>query len=117
MTDTTFYTCAVERVNGSDALRPYADVILYDWPEGDEHWRWVNAATEAALIDWAEAVRQSGTETLTLTEAAERLGVDTSTLRRRFEQGQYDAHKSGGTWLVEWPMKGPPKPKPRKPVE
>jgi len=53
----TFHDYAVERVNGSAALRPYADVILYDWPEADEHWRWVNAATEQALIDWAETIR------------------------------------------------------------
>lgn len=54
----TFYDYALERVNGSDALRPYAAIIL-GRPQGDNsHWRWVNAATEEALVDWARGVER-----------------------------------------------------------
>jgi len=53
-------------------------------------------------------------EIISITEAAERLGVNASTLRRRCEQGQMpNARKSRGTWLVEWPLVNPPKPRPR----
>lgn len=54
------------------------------------------------------------TETITITEAAKRLGLDPSGLRRRCEQGELPARKSGGTWLVEWPLADIPKAKPRK---
>ena len=28
---------------------------LADWPEGDEHWRWLLTATEQEIRDWAAA--------------------------------------------------------------
>ena len=49
-------TEAQERVENSDALRPYQDVIMYDWPEGDEHWEWVVTATITEIVDWAATV-------------------------------------------------------------
>ncbi len=53
-------------------------------------------------------------EIITITEAAARLGIDASALRRRCEQGRLPgARRSGGTWLVEWPLVNPPKPRPR----
>jgi len=48
---------AHERVENSDALRPYQDVIMYDWPEGGEHWEWVVKATIAEIVDWAATVK------------------------------------------------------------
>ena len=53
------------------------------------------------------------TETITIMEAARRLGVETSTLRKRCQTGRMVAHKSGGTWLVEWPLVTPPLPRSR----
>ena len=53
------------------------------------------------------------TETITISEAARRLGVEPSTLRKRCRTGRTVAHKSGGTWLIEWPLVTPPLPRPR----
>jgi len=56
MTDLTEYGKAERRVNETPALGPYRDVILYDWPEGDEHWQWVQTAPVAEIVDWAETI-------------------------------------------------------------
>lgn len=52
---TTPYDKAAARVDASPALAAHRDFIMADWPEGDEHWRWVATATEREIIDWAEA--------------------------------------------------------------
>jgi len=44
------------RVNGSEDLLEYGDVILYDWAEGDEHWEWVLSADEGEILEWARRV-------------------------------------------------------------
>jgi len=49
-------TEAQERVENSDALRPYQDVIMYDWPEGEGHWEWVVRAPITEIVDWAATV-------------------------------------------------------------
>jgi hypothetical protein len=41
------------RVNRTPELERYRDVILYDWPNGDEHWDWVRTASDDELVEWA----------------------------------------------------------------
>ncbi len=43
------------RVEDSPKLTVHVDFILADWPEGDEHWRWVITAPEKDILDWVEA--------------------------------------------------------------
>lgn len=46
---------AERRVDQSDKLSPHKNFIMADWPEGDEHWKWVAEATVEEIVDWAEA--------------------------------------------------------------
>jgi len=48
---------AERRVNASPKLSQYRDTIMYDWPEGNEHWRWVINAPVTEIVDWAESVK------------------------------------------------------------
>lgn len=52
----TLYQRAAERVRNTPELEPHADTILYEWPEGDEHWQWVIDAPVAEIVRWAESV-------------------------------------------------------------
>lgn len=54
------YDQARERVENSLALVEYADIILYDWPEGDEHWQWVIDTEEGEILSWAQHLVRSG---------------------------------------------------------
>jgi hypothetical protein len=47
---------AEQRVTNSPKLQPHRGTIMYDWPEGNAHWRWVLTARIAEIIDWAETV-------------------------------------------------------------
>ena len=49
---------AERRVNNSPRLSLYHDAIMYDWPEGNAHWRWILTARIAEIIDWAETVER-----------------------------------------------------------
>lgn len=46
------------RVNHSPQLSKHASTILYDWPQGDEHWKWVATARVSEIVDWAETVEK-----------------------------------------------------------
>jgi hypothetical protein len=50
------YEQAVARIDATPELEPYRDTILYDWPEGDEHYDWAATCDLAELVSWAEAV-------------------------------------------------------------
>lgn len=50
---------AEQRVNNSPKLMPYHDTIMYDWPEGNEHWRWVLTAHVEEISDWAKTAEHS----------------------------------------------------------
>jgi hypothetical protein len=52
---TDLYEQVERRIDDSPALEPYREVILYDWPEGEEHLRWVLTAPEAESVSWAAA--------------------------------------------------------------
>jgi hypothetical protein len=58
-TQPSVYEKARDRVMYHDMLEPYADTILYDWPEGDEHWEWVYTVPASEIVDWAETVGNS----------------------------------------------------------
>jgi len=47
---------AERRVNNSPKLVSYHDTIMYDWPEGNAHWRWILTARISEIVDWAETV-------------------------------------------------------------
>lgn len=51
------YETAKARVDGSETLGQYSDIILADWNEGDEHLEWVATADESEIVDWAAGIR------------------------------------------------------------
>ncbi|NDC64553.1 MAG: hypothetical protein EBZ59_11345 [Planctomycetia bacterium] len=51
------YFEARARVERNEQLSPYAETILADYPEGDEHLRWVIDADADEILAWAEAAR------------------------------------------------------------
>jgi hypothetical protein len=53
------YTNALDRVERSDVLKPYKDIIMHDWSEGDDHLRWVIEEDEKDIEYWAKCIRNS----------------------------------------------------------
>jgi hypothetical protein len=51
----TLFEQAKEKVENSPVLSEDADFILADWPEGEEHLRWVVEADESEILEWVEA--------------------------------------------------------------
>ena len=49
------YCEARRRVEADEQLTPYAETILADYPEGDEHWQWVIDAPTDEIVAWANA--------------------------------------------------------------
>jgi hypothetical protein len=49
---------AEKRVDASQKLLPHKSIIMHDWPEGDEHWRWVKTAPISEIVSWAETVSE-----------------------------------------------------------
>lgn len=56
------YQELLDYLDKTPELEPYRDIILYDWTEGEEHWRWVVTAPVSEVIDWAEVVRRGEEE-------------------------------------------------------
>jgi hypothetical protein len=54
MTSQDLFRQAQERVLASPQLKPYAEVLLADWPEAETHWQWVLTASEDELVAWAQ---------------------------------------------------------------
>lgn len=50
------YKAAESRVDGSEVLSGYRDILLGDWPEGESHYRWVANAEESELLSWSRCV-------------------------------------------------------------
>lgn len=49
---------AENRVIASRPLSPYHDLLIgRDWPNHDEHWKWVATASIEDLIAWAKNIR------------------------------------------------------------
>jgi hypothetical protein len=55
MTTQELYEQARERVQHTPELAPHEEFILADWPEGDDHWRWVIDAPVEEIASWVEA--------------------------------------------------------------
>ena len=53
---------ARRRVEAEPELEAHRDTILYDWPEGEEHWEWVCAAPVSEIVEWAEVVEKGAQE-------------------------------------------------------
>lgn len=49
------YEAARSRVANDEQLAPFAEFILADWPEGEDHWEWVATAPIAEIIEWVAA--------------------------------------------------------------
>jgi hypothetical protein len=47
------------RVRTSDALRPYAEIILAAARGNEADWQWVATASEPEILRWAEELRDS----------------------------------------------------------
>jgi hypothetical protein len=50
-----WFNLAAARVDGSMLLRVHRDFILADWPDGNDHLRWVAFAPLDEILKWAEA--------------------------------------------------------------
>lgn len=61
-TRTDLFAKAWRRVQKSPRLFPYADIILQDWPEGDDHWRWVIRGRVSEIEEWARDCQDEGEE-------------------------------------------------------
>jgi len=57
--EASHYDLAKMRIDDTPELEPYRDVILYDWPEGAEHWAWVATAPLATILDWCKGIREN----------------------------------------------------------
>jgi hypothetical protein len=64
--DQAQYEQAEKRINETPELEQYRDIILYDWPEGEQHWTWIAQAKIQEIVDWCESIRQD--EALTTLE-------------------------------------------------
>ena len=53
---------AQDRVQNTVRLSPYYSIIFYDWPEGDEHLKWVATAPCGEIVEWAEQIRKAEQE-------------------------------------------------------
>jgi hypothetical protein len=51
----SLYDRAAARVDNDPRLSPHREFILADWPEGDEHWAWVIAASTEEILSWVDA--------------------------------------------------------------
>lgn len=45
---------AKTRVENEAELKKYADVIFYDWPNWEEHLKWVCNAPVVEIVEWAK---------------------------------------------------------------
>ncbi len=48
---------AKARFSTTPQLAQYETVIFADWPEGDEHWRWIASAPVAEIVAWAKLIK------------------------------------------------------------
>ena len=47
---------AKARYSTTPQLAAYESIIFADWPEGDEHWRWIASAPVAEIVAWAKTI-------------------------------------------------------------
>lgn len=56
---TGYEQAARERVRNSSRLAEHEETLFYDWPNWDEHLRWVATADEKEILDWIRTVEQA----------------------------------------------------------
>lgn len=61
---------ARKRVHANPRLRKHERVIFDDWPNWDQHLRWIKNGTVAEIIAWAEAIEQGEREQMEAREPA-----------------------------------------------
>ena len=54
-TSVLLYEKARDRVMAVPELAKFHDFIFADWPEGNDHFRWLLQATDDEILSWAEA--------------------------------------------------------------
>lgn len=47
---------AQRRIDETSELQPYERAIMYEWPEGDEHYEWAATAPVDEIIEWAKMI-------------------------------------------------------------
>lgn len=52
-----WYARASLRVEFSPELSKYSEIIMQDFPEGQEHWEWVALAGIDEIINWAKIIK------------------------------------------------------------
>lgn len=57
-TATDLYARAWRRVQKSPRLCKYAEIILADWPQGDDHLRWVIRGRVGEIEAWAQQIKE-----------------------------------------------------------
>lgn len=57
-----WYKEAERRVWVTPELKAHETTIFYDWPEGDEHWKWIATAPVKEIVNWAETVEAAAIE-------------------------------------------------------
>ncbi len=63
MGERNYGTEATVRVDNSEALSAYRDLIIGDgFSEDDKHFEWVANAPEEELLDWAQNIRKEQEE-------------------------------------------------------
>ena len=56
--ETNWCERAENRVNRSPELSKYRDIIFYDWPEGENHLKWITTAKVSEIVDWADRIKK-----------------------------------------------------------
>jgi hypothetical protein len=57
-TRSDLYARARRRVQKSPRLRRYESILLADWPEGDDHLRWVIRGRISEIESWAKKIKE-----------------------------------------------------------
>lgn len=50
------YDEMVTRIDNTPELEPYREVLVYDWPNEQEHIDWVCTAPVAEIVAWAREI-------------------------------------------------------------
>jgi hypothetical protein len=60
--DYDLYQMACRRVERSPRLSKYEALIFADWPEGDDHLRWVISGSVGEIEEWAKRIKEDSDE-------------------------------------------------------
>lgn len=57
-----WYSRAALRTEFSPELSKYSEIIMQDFPEGQEHWQWVAQADIGEIVSWAKIIKRQTME-------------------------------------------------------